>query len=69
MKRNPIATMHMASGADIVIELLPDAAPNTVASFIHLAKLGVYDGHAIERICPGRWVDASYSAFHRDEAK
>ncbi len=68
-QKNPVATMHMASGADIVIELLPEAAPNTVASFIHLAKLGVYDGHAIERICPGRWIDASYSAFHRDEAK
>ena len=68
-KKNPIATMHMASGADIVIELLPEAAPNTVASFIHLAKLGVFDGHAIQRICPGRWVDMSYSAFGREEAK
>ena len=25
---NPKATLHMANGADIVIELLPQAAPN-----------------------------------------
>lgn len=67
--KNPIATIYMANGAKIVIELLPDAAPNTVNSFIHLAKLGVYDGHAIERIVPGSWVDASYRAFHKEEAK
>ncbi len=66
---NPIAVMTMESGAEVVIELLPESAPNTVASFIHLAKLGVFDGHAIERIVPGSWVDASYRAFHREEAK
>jgi hypothetical protein len=26
---NPKATLHMANGADIVIELLPEAAPNS----------------------------------------
>ncbi len=67
--KDPVATIKMANGAKIVIELLPAAAPNTVASFIHLARLGVFDGHAIERIVPGKWVDASYSAFHREEAK
>lgn len=66
---DPIAVMTMEDGAEIVIELLPAHAPNTVASFIHLAKLGVFDGHAIERIVPGKWVDASYRAFHREEAK
>ena len=28
----------MANGADIVIELLPEAAPNTVNSFIYAAS-------------------------------
>ena len=31
---NPIATLHMANGRKIVIELLPESAPNTVNSFI-----------------------------------
>ena len=35
---NPKATLHMANGADIVIELLPEAAPNTVNSFIYHMK-------------------------------
>ena len=35
---NPKATLHMANGADIVIELLPEAAPNTVNSFIYAAS-------------------------------
>lgn len=67
--KNPVATMQMANGVQIVIELRPDQAPNTVNSFIHLARLGCFDGHAIERIVPGFVVDASYSAFGREEAK
>lgn len=66
---NPVATITMQSGKQIVIELRPDAAPNTVNSFLHLAKLGVYDGHAIQRIVPGFVVDVSYNAFGREEAK
>ena len=34
---NPIATLCMANGKKIVIELLPEAAPNTVNSFIFAA--------------------------------
>ena len=67
--QNPIATLTMNTGRKIVIELRPDAAPNTVNSFIYLAGLGVFDGHAIQRIVPGFVVDASYSAFGREEAK
>ena len=67
--RNPIATMAMNTGRTITIELRPDAAPNTVASFIHLANSGCFDNHAIQRIVPGFVVDASYSAFGKDEAK
>jgi len=66
---NPTATLHMANGKKIVIELLPEYAPNTVNSFIYVAEKGIMDNHAIERIVPGNWVDISYSAFHNDEAK
>ncbi len=66
---NPIATLYMANGSRIVIELLPEAAPNTVASFISCAAKGCLNGHAIERIVPGKWIDFSYTAFHSEDCK
>lgn len=66
---NPKATLFMENGAKIVIELLPEKAPNTVNSFIYAAKNGFLDNHAIERIVPGNWIDMSYSAFDHDECK
>ena len=64
---NPRMTLHMENGADIVVELLPEAAPNTVASLIYAASHGWMDHHAIERIVPGHWIDLSYTAFgHRE---
>lgn len=49
---HPIATLHMKNGKKIVIELLPESAPNTVNSFIYVASRGYMDHHAIERIVP-----------------
>ena len=66
---NPKATIVMENGAKIVIELLPESAPNTVNSFISLASKGVMDHHAIQRIVPGKWVDVTYTAFGKPEAK
>lgn len=39
--------------AEITVELFPEQAPNTVASFIRLAREGVFDGQSISRIVPG----------------
>ena len=66
---NPIATLYMANGKKIVIELLPEAAPNTVASFIYVASKGLMDHHVIQRIVPGNWIDMSYNAFGHKEAQ
>ena len=66
---NPTATLHMANNTRIVIELLPEIAPNTTASFIYAASHGVFDGHAIERIVPGNWVDMSYTGFRKKEGQ
>ena len=66
---NPIATLHVANGMNIVIELLPESAPNTVNSFIYTASRGYLDHHAIERIVPGNWVDVSYTAFGKKECR
>jgi len=59
----------MANGRNIVIELLPESAPNTVNSFIYTASRGYLDHHAIERIVPGNWVDVSYTAFGKKECR
>lgn len=66
---NPRATLYMENGARIQIELLPEAAPNTVNSFIFAAQGGYMDHHAIERIVPGNWVDVSYTAFGAQACK
>ena len=66
---NPIATLYMENGSKIVIELLVEAAPNTVNSFIYAASRGYMDHHAIERIVPGDWVDISCTAFGKKECK
>ena len=64
-----IATIYMKNGKKIVIELLPESAPNTVNSFIYVASKGYMDNHAIERIVPGNWVDISYTAFGKKECQ
>lgn len=66
---NPIATLFMENGSKIVIELLPNNAPNTVNSFIYAARQGFFDNHIIERIVPGSWIDMSYRAFGHEAAK
>ena len=66
---SPIVTFFLQHGPRIVCELCPEAAPNTVRSFLHLARLGCYDHHALERLVPGYVADLSYTAFGRPEAK
>lgn len=66
---NPRMTLHMKNGARIAIELLPEAAPNTVASLIYVASNGWMDNHAIQRIVPGHWVDLSYTAYGKKGAQ
>ena len=66
---NPIATLYLAGHGRIVIELLPEWAPNTVNSFLYAALNRCYDRFAIERIVPGDWIDCSYTAFGKAECK
>jgi len=53
---NPIATITMADGGVIVLELYPDVAPVTVANFIELANSGFYDGLTFHRVISGFMV-------------
>ncbi|MGI6013278.1 MAG: peptidylprolyl isomerase [Oscillospiraceae bacterium] len=66
--QHPIATITMASGAVIRLELYPEIAPNAVTSFLYLAKKGVFDHYPIERVVPGWVLDMSYHAFHTPDA-
>ena len=63
--KNPIATIKMNSGKKIVIELMPECAPNTVNSFIYLAEKGLFDNREIKRIVPGFVIQPTYDSFDR----
>lgn len=45
--------MELENKPDIIIELEPEAAPNTVKNFIYLASRGYYDGLYFHRVIPG----------------
>ena len=49
----PIATIEMADGGVMKLELYPDIAPNTAANFIELANSGFYDGLIFHRVIAG----------------
>ncbi|MBE6939723.1 MAG: peptidylprolyl isomerase [Ruminococcaceae bacterium] len=50
---NPIATITMADGGQIVCELYPEIAPQSVYNFIELANSGYYNGLIFHRVIPG----------------
>ena len=50
---NPIVTIKMKSGDVMKIELYPETAPNTVASFVKLCQDGFYNGLGFHRVIPG----------------
>lgn len=50
---NPQVIIEMDSGAEIVLELDPDVAPNTVRNFLSLGGSGFYDGLLFHRVIPG----------------
>ncbi len=47
------ATLQMEKGGEIVLDLFAEAAPETVNSFIFLAREGFYDGVTFHRVIPG----------------
>ena len=50
--KNPEVTLKTDRG-DIIIELYPKTAPNTVNNFLTLVKNGFYDGLCFHRVIPG----------------
>ena len=49
---NPIVTITMENEEEIILELYPEIAPNTVANFVSLAEEGFYDGLIFHRVIP-----------------
>lgn len=47
------ATILLENGEEIVIELLPQSAPETVNNFVFLAEEDWYDGVTFHRVIPG----------------
>ncbi len=48
-----VATVEMSSGDTFKIELLPKSAPQTVNSFVFLARSGWFDNITFHRVIPG----------------
>ncbi|TQS74349.1 peptidylprolyl isomerase [Ornithinibacillus gellani] len=53
VKENPEVTITMENDNEIVLELYPEVAPNTVANFVSLVEDGFYDGLIFHRVIPG----------------
>ncbi len=50
---NPIVTITMDNNSQIVLELYPEIAPESVKNFVSLVSKGFYDGLTFHRIIPG----------------
>ena len=50
--RRYVAVLHTARG-DITLRLLPELAPQSVNSFVFLAREGFYNGCTFHRVIPG----------------
>lgn len=53
MSKNPEVTITMTDGKEIILELYPEQAENTVKNFIELAADGYYDGLKFHRVIKG----------------
>ena len=49
-EQEPQVTITMEEEGQIILELYPEIAPNTVNNFIHLAEQGFYDGLIFHRV-------------------
>jgi len=52
MDKNPVVLLETTSG-DILVELYPDKAPDTVANFLKYVDNGFYNNTIFHRVIPG----------------
>lgn len=51
--QNPIVTITMDDDSQIILELYPETAPESVKNFVSLVNKGFYNGLTFHRIIPG----------------
>ena len=51
--QNPVVTITMDDDSQIMIELYPEIAPESVKNFVSLVSKGFYNGLTFHRIIPG----------------
>jgi len=57
IEKNPVATLTLSSGKEVVMELYPEVAPQSVYNFIYLAnEEHFYDGLIFHRVIEGFMV-------------
>ena len=60
--KHPQVTITMDNGGEMVAELYPEVAPNTVNNFLALASSGFYDGLIFHRVIPGFMIQGEFAA-------
>ena len=66
MAENPIVLLETTSG-DILIELYPDKAPETVKNFLQYVDDGVYNNTIFHRVIPGFMIQGGGMGARMDE--
>ena len=60
---HPLVSMCIRNYGSVAMELFPEYAPHSVASFIYMIKQGVYNNQPIQRIIPDFVIQPSYQDF------
>ena len=66
MSENPTVLLETTSG-DILIELFPDKAPETVANFLQYVDDGFYNNTIFHRVIPGFMIQGGGLGARMDE--
>ena len=66
MSENPTVLLETTSG-DILIELFPDKAPDTVANFLQYVDDGFYNNTIFHRVIPGFMIQGGGLGARMDE--
>lgn len=66
MSENPTVLLETTSG-DILIELCPDKAPDTVANFLQYVDDGFYNNTIFHRVIPGFMIQGGGLGARMDE--
>lgn len=59
---DPVATITLAGGEKLIVELFPKNAPETVDNFARLANAGYYDGLSFHKVVRGERIQAGKGA-------